>query len=1155
MKSSVRTAILACLITTIAAIGAEFDPAFLVQLNQAADAARFSAIIKLHNPRDIRALDQILHLQRASLAERHRQVVQALRANAAETQGPVIAQINDLEKQGFIEGHTAYWIENLVVVYGNAKAVVELAENPAVESIGPNFKAELIEPVPYDSEGRESNYTLDTHTRTPGQRATGATRVNEELGITGEGVLIAGVDTGVSGTHPALAARWRGNFAPVSECWLDLIGSSTFPSDNNDHGTHTMGTMCGREIRVNGDTITVGAAPDAQWIATNPIDQGVGNPFIQDIFTAFQWLIDPDGNENTMDDVPDVIQNSWGVTEWHVGTPCYNNWNTVITNCEAAGPVIIWSAGNEGSQGLRSPATFELNAWQIFAVGAVDATNDQTPPYNLASFSSRGPSGCEPDPTAIKPEICAPGVDVYSSVPGGGYEQTDWSGTSMAGPHVSGVVALMRQACPDCDPQTIKEALMVTAIDSGYLPVGEDNSYGFGFLNAYDAVMMVMNAGRLEGVVTQTGGSPLAGANVTLTPGDYAGTTDSSGGYSIFVQEGVYSVRFSKFGYETDLVPDIEIEESDTVTLNAMLAVAPQGVVKGTVRFNSGMILPGAKVVFEDTPLDTLTTDANGRFVQAIPATQYAVTVQYTANLIPPLILTDDTLLTVQSGDTTLAEIILYTAMAEPTGPDVYGYRAYDRYDGDPRSVTWTEIDPLWGGSGEPFEFPHPDSAVFLRTPFPLSFYGAADDTLTVNANGWMLPGIHLEGASQYRPIPSSFEPSGIIAPFWGNMRTGLGAEQFTWFDRENGRWILEFINQRLIAPSGMLLNWQVQLLDPAFYPTATGDCDILFIYGDLPYTSRCTMGIESPNQTTGIELLYSDSLAETAWPITSGSAIRFTTGQPTGVGLLTAVCYAHPMPPDLDEAILYAGGRVIPSEGMTFVDDSVAAGLVSAVLVLDGYEMWRADQMPLAEHDLLDFDIHAWRLDPPHDLSASQYEGAVTLRWYRPESVASFAPPQPIRYAVFRDGVLIADMITDTFFVDEPQPDSTELEYTVSALYRFGHSDFSDPLTVVIDLLVTDRQSNLPDKFALYPNQPNPFNPTTAIRFDVPETADIRLEVFDVTGRLVRTLHSGTMTAGRYQFLWNSTDDAGRSVASGLYLCRMVSPRYTATQKMLLVK
>ena len=203
---------------------------------------------------------------------------------------------------------------------------------------------------------------------------------------------------------------------------------------------------------------TIGVAPGAEWIASNVINQGAGGGFDNDIIDCFEWFTDPDGNPITMDDVPDVVQNSWGVNEGFGYPDCDSRWWAVIDACEAAGPVIVFAAGNEGpgATTLRSPADRATTLYNCFSVGATNHTS----PFTIAGFSSRGPAGpnCGPVENRVKPEVSAPGVSIYSAAPGGGYQYMD--GTSMACPHVAGVVALMRSANPNVDVITIKQVLM-----------------------------------------------------------------------------------------------------------------------------------------------------------------------------------------------------------------------------------------------------------------------------------------------------------------------------------------------------------------------------------------------------------------------------------------------------------------------------------------------------------------------------------------------------------------------------------------------------------------------------------------------------------------------------------------------------------------------
>jgi len=288
-------------------------------------------------------------------------------------------------------------------------------------------------------------------------------------GLKGKGRLVCSFDTGVEQSHPALASKWRGNHVLLSAAWFSNVAPDTLPSDKTGHGTHTMGIMVGASA-----ADTFGVAPEAEWITAGVIDQGRSlSATISDILDAFEWALDPDGDPNTTDDVPDVILNSWGIPKG-LFAPCDETFHTVIDNVEAAGIVTIFAAGNEGPDPstMRNPADRASTPINNFAVGAVD--NNRV----IAGFSSRGPSSC--DPTEIKPEVVAPGIAVRSSNKGGGY--TSMTGTSMAAPYIAGLVALMRQYNPDASVDQIKNALLQSCTDLG--DYGEDNAYGYGLPDA-----------------------------------------------------------------------------------------------------------------------------------------------------------------------------------------------------------------------------------------------------------------------------------------------------------------------------------------------------------------------------------------------------------------------------------------------------------------------------------------------------------------------------------------------------------------------------------------------------------------------------------------------------------------------------------------------
>jgi subtilisin family serine protease len=473
---------LALLALAAPAVAGELTPALSARLAQAPADTLISVIATLAEQAPVAALSRQLAAEDASRAQRHREVLTSLRETAARSQAPLRAWLEAQRETGALAGYTPHWIANLVVVAARPGLIAALAARPDVAYVEPNFRASLDEPArgPALPGARSVGVT-------PGLVAIGADRVWRELGITGEGALVAVIDTGVEASHPALAARWRGLFAPAGECWLDLLGVSPLvPVDPQSHGTHVMGTLAGF---APGDSI--GVAPGAQWIATNAIGQGVGTPFNNDVIAAFAWLADPDGDPDTVADVPDVVMNAWGVNETLGYPDCDSRWWAVIDHCEAAGVVALFAAGGDGPApgSLRSPADRAATALSSFAIGAVDARDPDAWPYPLASFSSRGPSGCEVSPDlAIKPELVAPGVDIVSAVAGGGY--ASWSGSAMAGPHVAGVVALMRSANPELSVDSIKQILLDTARDAG--PAGDDNGYGWGCVDAYAAVQAAL---------------------------------------------------------------------------------------------------------------------------------------------------------------------------------------------------------------------------------------------------------------------------------------------------------------------------------------------------------------------------------------------------------------------------------------------------------------------------------------------------------------------------------------------------------------------------------------------------------------------------------------------------------------------------------------
>ncbi|UCD62910.1 MAG: S8 family peptidase [Candidatus Zixiibacteriota bacterium] len=402
-------------------------------------------------------------------AERHSLVMGRLKDIHASAQENLLVHLDRLRARGQAGAVKPHWIVNVVEAEIVVGRLAELAARdditivysvPEVVTINPD----KLESSPSAAVGVEGNLT---YINAPAAWA---------VGYTGQGRIICTFDTGVDGLHPALYDNWKGHDGDSAAAWFDPVDNQSFPHTISlcglpicrpAHGTQTTGIAVGRD-NAAGDTI--GVAPDAKWISAAVIDVAGAS-----IIDAFEWAADPDGDPNSLDDVPDVINHSWGVPD--IG--CQNIFFDMIDNIEAMGIVNIFAAGNEGpaSFTIRNPADRANNSLDCFAAGGIDHNTGQ-----VWVSSSRGPSECNDG--ATKPNVVAPAVGIRTSVPGGFYSSP--SGTSFAAPHVSGLVALLRQKNPNATVDQIKSAVLATTDNLGLsLP---DNDYGWGVIDCLAAL-------------------------------------------------------------------------------------------------------------------------------------------------------------------------------------------------------------------------------------------------------------------------------------------------------------------------------------------------------------------------------------------------------------------------------------------------------------------------------------------------------------------------------------------------------------------------------------------------------------------------------------------------------------------------------------------
>ncbi|MFF7339859.1 S8 family serine peptidase [Streptomyces sp. NPDC008163] len=736
LVTALATALGAPFLGALPAVAADPEPAVPTALRSKADGAllndlaqhgKVSFWVQLDSQADTSAAKKA-----ATRTGRGRAVLKAKTAYAKSSQQGLRAL---LDQAG--ASYESYWISNTVEVTGDKRLAAKIAARSDVASI----TADATIPLPPALNGTDEaevdgvEWNVDR---------INAPKVWNEFGVRGDGIVIGSIDTGVDFRHPALAAAYRGMKADGTYDhaydWFDATRTcgTAAPCDDIGHGTHTVGTMVGDDGAGN----AIGVAPGARWIAAKACTpEGCPRGAL---LAAGQWMLAPtdaDGENPRPDLAPDVINNSWGadtLDTWY---------QAMVQSWRDAGIFPAFSNGNAGPycDTAGSPGAYT----NTYASGAFDNNN------RIASFSSRGPGV---DGT-VKPDISAPGVNVRSAVPGGGYAAK--SGTSMASPHTAATVALLWSAAPALrgDVTATEGVLNDSAIDVDDTSCGGtadfNNVYGEGRLDAYKAVQAAPrdHVGALTGTVT-AGGDRTPDAEVAVAgPMRATLTTKKDGTYAFpRLVSGDYTVTVTKFGYVTESAA-LSVTDGGSAVHDVALATAPTGTLTGTVRSDSGTEADVA-IKVQGTPVHA-STASDGTYELTLPVGSYRIGLTPLNHCAAAVGIVAD----VVSGSTT-------RDVALVSRSDAFG-------------TTCRQVSAQYPVGEDKLGVSVPSSAYQAVTlPFPVALYGHTYDKGWVARDGQLIFG-YLD-LRDNGPLPAKGGADGALSPFWDNLTMDASSGVYT---------------------------------------------------------------------------------------------------------------------------------------------------------------------------------------------------------------------------------------------------------------------------------------------------------------------------------------------------------------------------------------
>ncbi len=441
-----------------------------------------------------------------------------------------------------------------------------------------------------------------------------------------------------------------------------------------------------------------------------------------------------------------------------------------------------------------------------------------------------------------------------------------------------------------------------------------------------------------------------------------------------------------------------------------------------------------------------------------------------------------------------------------PTGPDEYGYYCYDDTDtlyGSAPVYDWFEIAPPGPGSIVSLITNEDAKTTTLSLHFLTKYYGNNFNIISICSNGFLAPGYTNYKYGDNCAIPDTHGPANMVAPFWFDLDPSQYGDIYEYYDETNHRWICEFKDCAHYEATGLRETFQVIFLDPDYFPTPTGDGEIIYQYENVANISTATIGIENSSQDDGMQYYYNYNYDPTAAPIQNGRALKFTT---------------HPPEPSQTPWILFNDYVIVDTSGNN-------------------------DSIPNPGED---FEMYIY-LENLGNITASSLSTTLSILdslITTEDSVSSFGDI-PVGY--------IACNVSDPYHLTI----SSEYDDSIARFYIHIESNDSDYVTVIPLTIKIGPPTGVLDEeghyvFKLEQNYPNPMNSKTHIRFQIPLESKVMIEIYNLAGMHVKTLIDRKMKPGVYTLEWKGRDDNGNLLPVGVYFYRIDTGVNKKTRKLI---